>query len=164
MKEDFLTYLDDREKGVKSRPGYSAAEKSVMLLSRETLEGIRISGLNKHVFVLLTYLSFLVLSFVELAPFLLLTVPNVEYLLSEKFSQDPLEAYFGKQRYKGGSNSNPSANEFLSNAVSLRAQGSAALDPVRGNSRPSRDSPLAVVDSRPLPKKKTSRKRLADEF
>ena len=70
LKEDFLTYLDDWEKGVRSRPGYSAAEKSVMLLSRETLEGIRISGLNIHVFVLLTYLSFLVLSFVELAPFL----------------------------------------------------------------------------------------------
>ena len=33
-------------------------------------------------------------SFVEMAP-LLLAVPGVSYLLTERFSQDPVEAFFG---------------------------------------------------------------------
>ena len=59
---------------------------------------------------------------------LLFAVPGVRYLLSEKFTQDPLESFFGKQRYKGGWNDNPSVKEFMDNTVSLRIQGSAALD------------------------------------
>ena len=29
------------------------------------------------------------------------------YLLSEVFSQDPVEGYFSKQRHRGGGNENP---------------------------------------------------------
>jgi len=53
-------------------------------------------------------LVFAMLSFSELSP-KLLNIPNVKYLLSEVFSQDPLERYFSKQRHCGGSNENPTA-------------------------------------------------------
>ena len=60
--------------------------------------------------------------------------PGVKYILSESFCQDPLEAFFGKQRYKGGRNDNPSAKEYLDNTVTLRVQASHALDaPVQLN-------------------------------
>ena len=74
------------------------------------------------------------LTFVEATPYLL-TLPTVQgqYILSERFSQDPLEDYFSRQRAKGGRCDNPTAVSSLQAAQSLRAQGSLALQPVRGN-------------------------------
>ena len=77
-------------------------------------------------------------------------------VLSERFCQDPLESFFGKQRYKGGRNENPSVKEFLDNTVSLRVQGSSALEPLRGNCSRKRNAPM-VIDSDPLPKRKRSK-------
>ena len=54
-------------------------------------------------------------SFVELGR-QLLQLPNVNYLLSEVFSQDPLERYFSRQRHRGGSNENPTAFQVPYNA------------------------------------------------
>lgn len=96
------------------------------------------------------------LSFVELVP-MLLSVPGVTYNLSERFCQDPLEGFFGKQRYKGGRNENPSVKEFLDNTVFIRVQGSAALEPLRGNCSRKRKAPMTVSDD-PLPKRKRSSK------
>ena len=68
-----------------------------------------------------------VLSFCELGP-RILEVEGVKYLLSEVFSQDPLEAYFSRQRHKGGSCDNPSAQQFYYNVVSLMQQGEVYRD------------------------------------
>ena len=95
------------------------------------------------------------LSFAEVIP-LLLSVPGVTCVLSERFCQDPLESFFGKQRYKGGRNENPSVKDFLDNTVSLRVQGSSALEPLRGNCSRKRNAPM-VIDSDPLPKRKRSK-------
>ena len=59
-----------------------------------------------------------VLSFCELGP-KLLRMDGVQYLLSEVFSQDPLEAYFSRQRHKGGACDNPTVQQFHYNTVSL---------------------------------------------
>ena len=64
---------------------------------------------------------FAVNSFVQLAP-QLLKLPGVEYLLSEVFSQDPLERYFARQRHKGRSNDNPAAHQVPLNAMTLLQQ------------------------------------------
>ena len=45
---------------------------------------------------------FTVHSFVEVAKFLLSSNKDDLFLLSERFSQDPLENYFGQQRARGG--------------------------------------------------------------
>ena len=37
---------------------------------------------------------------------------DVKYVLSERFSQDPLENYFGRQRSMGSQRDNPSARVF----------------------------------------------------
>ena len=72
-------------------------------------------------------------AFVELIQDLL-SVPGVEYVLSERLCQDP-ESFFGKQRAAGGRNENPTIQQFRDNTVTLRLQRSAALEPVRGNCR-----------------------------
>ena len=84
--------------------------------------------------------------------------PGVKYLLSERLCQDPLESFFGKQHGCGGRNDNPTVKQFLDNTVSLRVQGSAALDPVRGNCRKRRQT-VPFIDETPLPKRKRKRKK-----
>ena len=44
-------------------------------------------------------------SFVELVP-IILNQPGVEFFLSEKLCQDPLEKFFGRQRQRGKTNDN----------------------------------------------------------
>ena len=73
-----------------------------------------------------------VLSFIEMAQYLL-SLPGVQYILSEKLCQDSIEAFFGKQRATGGRSDNPTVQQFCQNTVSLRVQGLAAMEPIRGN-------------------------------
>ena len=44
LREDFLGYLDEWEKSVEERQGFTASQKAMMLLSRETIEGLRTTG------------------------------------------------------------------------------------------------------------------------
>ena len=46
LEEKFLPYLDEWKKSVDQWPGFSKAEKKRMLLSAETLLGIRMTGDN----------------------------------------------------------------------------------------------------------------------
>ena len=101
---------------------------------------------NPHAYVFID----LVCSFVEITR-LLLSVPGVEFFLSEKLCQDP---FFGKQRAAGGRNDNPTVQQFWHNTVSLRVQGSAALEPVRGSCRKRSIGTTDIVNDTPLPKRK----------
>ena len=62
-----------------------------------------------------------VMSFTELGP-QLLKLPNVDYLLSEVFSQDPLECYFSRQQHRGGSNDNPTTEQVPLSGMTLIQQ------------------------------------------
>ncbi len=76
-------------------------------------------------------LLFTVNSFCDLTRYLLsLEMGNAPYLLSEHFSQDPIENYFGQQRSRGGWSQNPTVQACLSSAQSLRVQGSLAMVPL----------------------------------
>ena len=56
LKDAFLGYLDSWEASVRERQRFSDAQKALMLLSRETLEGLRMTG--KHlVYFIQNYLS-----------------------------------------------------------------------------------------------------------
>ena len=84
----------------------------------------------------------------------LLSLPGVQYILSEKLCQDPVEAFFGKQRAAGGRNDNPTVQQFCQNTVLLRMQGSAFLEPVRGNcGKRERHTTDAISLSAPLTKR-----------
>ena len=107
-------------------------------------------------------------SFVEIVRYLLPVTPLEDssavrlYLLSERFSQDPLENYFGQQRARGGRNENPTLQQCVQHAGALRVQKSMALDPVRGNcSRKRRlyGEEQPKIDDTPLPKRKRAQKK-----
>ncbi len=63
----------------------------------------------------------IVKSFIELAP-KLLDGEGFQCILSEAFSQDPLEAFFSRQRHRGGSCDNPRVQEFYDNTAALVQQ------------------------------------------
>ena len=90
-------------------------------------------------------------SFLEVGLFLL-QQSGVTFLYSERFNQDPPEAFFGQQRARGGRNDNPTVQQFCDSTVSLRIQKSAALEPLRGNCR--RKTTSIIVDETPVPKRK----------
>ena len=77
-----------------------------------------------------------VLSFIEMGQ-KLLQVADVQYLLSERFSQDPLEEYFGHQRGRGGRSNNPTVQTFLHNNQALTTMKTiSSIGPVsKGNTR-----------------------------
>ena len=100
------------------------------------------------------YMWCVVNSFVELGKKLLNT-PGVKAVFSERFNQDPLESFFGKQRQRGGYRDNPTVKDFIYGTQSLRIQGSLARDPKRGNCRKRhQDKPSDFIDNTPLPKRK----------
>ena len=50
LKHDFLGYLDEWEASSQAQEGLSQAEKNKLCISRETLEGLRITG-GTHAYV-----------------------------------------------------------------------------------------------------------------
>ena len=106
-------------------------------------------------------LFIVVQSFIEVSEFLL-SQAGVKVLFSEKFSQDPLERFFGMQRSHGGRCDNPTVRDFVYNTTSLRLQGSLAKGPTRGNCcrRSSSDEQGDIIDDTPLPKRKCIRRKL----
>ena len=99
---------------------------------------------------------FAVKSFVAVIRYLF-SLPCVSgrYLLSECFSQDPLENYFGQLRSRGGFCTNPTLQSCLQSSQSIRVQGSLSMLPVRGNWSKKRRlfNEEEVVDDTPLKKR-----------
>ncbi len=159
MKTDFLGYLKEWETSVKGRDGFTGAQKVSMMLSRETLQGLHITGkyvwYNNNDIVLNVAFLHAVNSFCELTRYLLgLEMAYNPYLLSEHFSQDPIENYFGQQRSRGGYCQNPNVQACLTSAQSLRVQGSLSMIPLRGNSRQKkRLFTDEIIDDKHLPKR-----------
>lgn len=110
LEEDFLGYLKDWKLSVNSRTEFSDGEKKRMLLPESTVYGLHMT----------------VYSFVELAKSLL-SSPAKCFLFSERFNQDPLEAFFGKQRARGGRSDNPTVSRFLQNTQAIRVVRSLAI-------------------------------------
>ena len=68
--------------------------KANMFISRQTFEGVKLT----------------VHSSIELIQYLL--NEGLPYVLTEKFCQDPLENYFGRERAMGHRKDNPSLRDF----------------------------------------------------
>ncbi|PIK34953.1 hypothetical protein BSL78_28221 [Apostichopus japonicus] len=118
LENDFLGFLDEWYAESQSAEDVPKKDRYKLFISRETYSGMHIT----------------VKSFVSLAKELLQN-PSVEYVLSEKFSQDPLEEYFSKQRGCGGRNDNPSVQQVGHNMLSLMVAGSRAVSSLRSNCR-----------------------------
>ena len=65
-----------------------------------------------------------------------------------------MSRFFGQQRSMGGHNDNPTVPAFLKNTVSLRVQGTAVPNTLRGNCRKRHGDDDIIVDETPLPKRK----------
>ena len=85
-----------------------------MLLSNQTHEGLQITSKHNSENLLLHLCS---------------QVYTNLFLSVNSFVE--MKAFFGKQRAAGGQSDNPTVRQFCFNTVSLRVQGSAALEPVR---------------------------------
>ena len=87
----------------------------------------------------------------------LLGVSGVKFLLSERFTQDPVETFFSQHRQKGGGSENPTVHEFTYNTSALRIQRSTA--PVAtSNVRASKHHQDVDMDDTPIPKRQRSSK------
>lgn len=93
-------------------------------------------------------------SFVELAT-ILLKMEGVEYVLSEKLNQDPLEEHFGKHRSKLGGSDNPTLQQYMQSEKKIIVGKSHVLTTLRGNTRGKLRSisDVNVEDEEPLPKR-----------
>ena len=63
LREEFLPYLERWEESVSKREGYSKVEEKMMLLSQETRNGLRITGMCDviiHTHIIKCYLERLV--------------------------------------------------------------------------------------------------------
>ncbi|XP_011680559.1 uncharacterized protein LOC100893587 [Strongylocentrotus purpuratus] len=135
LRDVFLQYLSDWEKAIADSPNLSAIERERRCISKETRDGLRIT----------------VNSFVELTKELLVE-EGVQYVLSEKFSQDPIEEYFSKQRGAGGSNDNPTIQQVANNMLTLQVAGAAVKASKYGNV--TKSDGTDDVQGLPLPKRK----------
>lgn len=107
-----------------------------MFLSWQTYEGFQIT----------TY------SVIEATKFLL--QEGMEYVLTERFCQDPIEEYFGSQRKIGRRSDNPDIKMFGYNDNTIHIQRSVSCQ--SGNTRGRKDRKKAWVEvtDEPLPKRK----------
>ena len=96
-------------------------------------------------------------SFIELSK-ILLGEDGVKYILSEKFSQDPLEEEFAKHRRIGGTCENPKLSQVQNQEVALHAMDSYLITGLTGNTtgRENDREPLSIDDHN-LPRKKAKK-------
>lgn len=97
-------------------------------------------------------------SFIEMSRFLLDQKKGL-FILSERFNQDPLEAFFGQQRLRGGRSDNPSVKAFLENAQAIRVQRTIAYGCSRNVKR--HRAPCMDIEELSKPLRKRPRRGLA---
>ena len=140
LTTEFLGYFNSWKMSVTNRPGcFSKGERSsVMLSSYQTLEGLE--------------MEITVNSLVECIKYCLNR--GMEFVLTERFNQDPIEQHFGLHRSSCGANTNPNLQEFNNSMVKLRTVGSQVVAPFRGNT--ARKLDYQAVNDTPLRKRKRS--------
>ena len=98
-------------------------------------------------------LFFLVHSFIDLSKELF--DEGADFILSEKFSQDPLEEQFSAHRRISGTNENPSLVKFAQQSIALNVIKSDLISDLRGNTKgkPDNRAPIDITDTR-IPRKR----------
>lgn len=138
LRSDFLGYFQQWKESIDNRAGnYSQNARGRMFISSQTYEGLQIT----------------VNSLIEAVQFLLRQ--GMPFVLTERFNQDVVEEYFGRQRSLGRRNDNPTIYQFGYQANTIRMQRSVV--PVTGNTKGShkqkRRVSWKVVDEEPLSKR-----------
>ena len=79
------------------------------------------------------------------------------YILSGKFSQDPLEQHFSAQRRRGGGNTNPTVEQFGYNELSLHAIKSKNVASMKGNTSLPANQQQLFMEENSVPIKRRKR-------
>ena len=132
--DKFLEYFRLWKESIEERPGnFTQNAKSKMFISWQTYEGLQVT----------------VHSFKEVVKCLLES--GVKYVLSERFCQDALENYFGRQSAIGRRRDNPSVRDAGYNDNTIKSQFS--VRPIAGNVRGTVGK-FNNIDDTPLPKRR----------
>ncbi|XP_066910451.1 uncharacterized protein [Clytia hemisphaerica] len=150
LESNFLKFLNDWQAEIKAIPDVDDKRKLRMCLSPQTLNGLRIT----------------VHSTIKLIP-ILLKEPGIEFVLTDRFNQDPIEEHFGKQRARLGGCDNPSLGQYGSSEGKLIAAKDQAILVMRGNTsgtnKPKQKPRINIHDMTPLPKRpKIEKKKKKD--
>ena len=134
LLDEFLPYFSKWKKSIEDRPGkFTPADKLRMFISWQTHEALNITTS----------------SIIDIIKYLL--NHNVQYVFTERFCQDPLENYFGRQRSMGHRSDNPSIRQFGYNDNTIRR--TKTFKPIQsGNSRDTSDT--FSISSDPLPSRR----------
>ena len=139
LENDFLQYFDEWERYVNALPNLSKKARSQMLLSKQTLSGLR----------------FTTHSMVECIRFLITN--GARFVLTSHFNQDALEQHFGHCRHKGGASENPTVFEACHILNQIRTVNAEGLAPLHGNVTRRFDVAQQLLDPTPLPKRQNRR-------
>ena len=132
--DSFLDYFRLWKESIEERPGdFTQNAKSRMFISWQTYEGLQVT----------------VHSLKEVVKYLLQN--GVRYVLSERFCQDDLENYFGRQRAIGRWKDTPNVYATGYNDNNIKSQFS--VRPIAGNVRGAAGK-FNHIDNTPLPKRK----------
>ena len=138
LLNELLPYFQTWLSSIKTRQGdFTDSELAKMFISWQSYE-----GLQRTCF-----------SVVEATKFLL--KEGLEYIYTERFSQDCLEEYFGCQRKIGRRNENPDMNMFGYNTNTLRVQRSISCETGNTQGRKDKKRMWEEVSEEPLKKRKT---------
>ena len=85
-----------------------------------------------------------------------------QFVLSDKFNQDPLEQHFGRQRMKLGCNENAMLSDYMDNELKLQVAKVNLVKIMEGNTRGLNDNEtlIDITDTTPLPKRKKKESKL----
>uniref|UniRef100_A0A1X7V4D4 Transposable element P transposase-like RNase H domain-containing protein n=3 Tax=Amphimedon queenslandica TaxID=400682 RepID=A0A1X7V4D4_AMPQE len=126
--KELLVWLKNWEEQAKRRTDLRKSERNKLILSSETLFGVRLT----------------VYSFSDLIKYIF-TIPSVKSFLSEHISQDPLEKFCGEHRQRGQTNESQTVDQFLQNSQTLRVFGSIKIDTAKGNTRGTKTDNISAV-------------------
>ena len=132
-----MAFLNSWKESVEKQSGhFTANDREKMFLSHQTSEGLVIT----------------VNSVIEATQFLLES--GMPFVLTEKFNQDVLEEYFGRQRALGRRSDNPSLHSFWyqSNAIRMQRSIVQVTGNTQGRHREKRHASWYAVDNQPLKK------------
>ena len=140
LENEFLSYFKAWKKSTTDRVGnFTPNVRSKMFISWQTYEGLQITTLAS----------------IEVTKFLL--TEGLDFVLTERFCQDPVEEYFGNQRKLGRRSDNPDMFSFGYNTNTLRIQREVSL--TSGNMRGRKDKRKSWenVSEDAVPKRKVLR-------
>ena len=127
-------YFKSWKESIENRPGnFNTIQCSKMFISQQTHEGLQITARS-----------------LEGAVKYLLN-NGVSYVLSEKFCQDDIENYFGRQRAIGYNKDNPNLYDFGYNDNIIKSQFS--VRPIAGNVTGDINK-WNIINDQPLPKRR----------